>query len=247
MVNKPVAEKSSPLLETKPALSEISYNSAPAKLKGFSLDNVVLGLETVRKSDFLPSKIQKLYEGIIQSTFSMIEVRDPYTAIHQKRVARLALELGKSLRLETSVTLGLYVAAIIYDVGKLGIPSDILCKPGILNKLEFSIIRTHPQVGYDITKWIDFPWSVSQIILEHHERLDGSGYPAGLKADQISIEAKILAVTDVIEAIASDRPYRKALGLDKALEEVVIHKGRFYDAGVVEAALEMFTCRRFNW
>jgi HD-GYP domain-containing protein (c-di-GMP phosphodiesterase class II) len=167
--------------------------------------------------------------------------------MHQRRVALLAVEIGKTLGLPAREMMGIQAAALTHDVGKLNIPAEILCKPGRLNDLEFSIIKTHPQIGYEILKWIEFPWPVADIVLQHHERMDGSGYPGKLRGENISIEARVLGVADVVEAIASDRPYRKAIGLEQALEEITVNKQRLYDGDVVDAALRIFSVQGVCW
>jgi HD-GYP domain-containing protein (c-di-GMP phosphodiesterase class II) len=142
---------------------------------------------------------------------------------------------------------GIRMAGVIHDLGKISVPAEILSKPGKLSALEFSLIKTHPQTGYDILKGIDFQWPIAQIVLQHHERLDGSGYPQGLIGDEIMDEAKILAVSDVVEAMSSHRPYRATLGIDAALEEVTKNKGTLYDAAVVDTTVNLFTKKDFQF
>jgi HD-GYP domain-containing protein (c-di-GMP phosphodiesterase class II) len=142
---------------------------------------------------------------------------------------------------------GLYIAGIIHDIGKINIPTEILSKPGRLSEIELSLIKTHPQVGSDILKEMELPGEVSSIVLQHHERMDGSGYPAGLSGENIILEARILSVADVVEAMASHRPYRPALGLDKALEEINKNRGILYDPEVVDACLKLFKEKRFKF
>ncbi len=141
----------------------------------------------------------------------------------------------------------LRIAAVIHDIGKMYIPSDILSRPGKLSAMEFNLIKIHSQSGYDIIKGMDFPCSVAESVLQHHERLDGSGYPNGLKGEDILLEAKILAVADVIEAMSSHRPYRPALGIDKALKEISKDRGRLFDPDVVDACLELFNSGKFEF
>jgi HD-GYP domain-containing protein (c-di-GMP phosphodiesterase class II) len=142
---------------------------------------------------------------------------------------------------------GIYMAAIIHDLGKVAVPTEILSKPSQLDVNEFELIKTHSRVGFDILKKIDFPWPVAQAVLEHHERLNGSGYPAGLREDRICLEAKIIAVADVVEAVASDRPYRAGLGIEKALEEIEKHKGLLYDGKAVDSCLRLFRDKKFKF
>jgi putative nucleotidyltransferase with HDIG domain len=167
-------------------------------------------------------------------------MRDPYTAGHQERVAHLACAIAGKIGLSEERVEGLRVAGLLHDVGKVSVPAEILSKPMTLTPAEFDLIKAHPQTGYEILKGIDFSWPVAEIVLEHHERLDGSGYPRGLKGEAISLEAKILAVADIVEAMSSHRPYRAALGTDKALEAITKDKGTLYDPGVVDACVELF-------
>lgn len=180
-------------------------------------------------------------ETTVGAIASTLEIRDPYTGGHQRRVAQLAAAIGRELHLPEHQIEGIYLAGLIHDIGKIHVPSEILSKPGRLSPLEYQIIQTHAAAGYEIVKGVDFPWPIAQAILQHHERLDGSGYPNRLKADQIIVEAKILAVADVVEAMTSRRPYREGLGLERALEEILQGKGQRYDPGAVDAC-----CRLFN-
>ncbi len=178
--------------------------------------------------------------GAINSVSRTIEKRDPYTSGHQERVSKLAASIARILALPESQIEGIRLGATIHDIGKIAIPAEILNRPGKLTTLEFELIKTHPEVGYDIIKEVDFPWPVAEMIYQHHERLDGSGYPQGLKGEEISLEARILAVADVVEAINSHRPYRPAFGMEEALD--VIRKGRgvLFDSKVVDACLKLF-------
>jgi putative nucleotidyltransferase with HDIG domain len=190
-------------------------------------------------------KLKKTIKEIVQAIALTVEMRDPYTAGHQKRVANLAGAIAKEMNFSKEQIDAIVMAGIIHDLGKMSIPAEILSKPGRLTEPELNIIKTHPQVGYDILKTIEFPWPVAQIVLQHHERLDGSGYPQGLLGAEIIMEARILAVADVVEAMASHRPYRAALGINKALEEISQHSGVGYDPTVVNACLKLFTENRF--
>lgn len=176
-------------------------------------------------------------QATVAAIASTVEIRDPYTAGHQRRVAELAVAIADEMGLPEERRQGLYLAAVIHDVGKISVPFEILNKPGKLSPWEFEIIKTHVTSGYDIVKGIDFPWPIAQIVLQHHERLDGSGYPNGIKGDDIQIEARILAVADTVDAIMSHRPYRPALGPEAALAEIRRGMGRIYDTAVVEACL----------
>jgi putative nucleotidyltransferase with HDIG domain len=185
------------------------------------------------------SELQKAMDGIIHAVSLVVESRDPYTAGHQRRVAELARAIAREMGLSEWQTMGIYVAGLLHDVGKVAVPSEILSKPGKITDSEFSIIKNHCRVGCEILQRIDFPWPVTKAVLQHHERLDGSGYPEGLSGDQIIIEAKILGVADVVEAMSSHRPYRPALGLKSALEEVSRASGILYDIEVVDACLSL--------
>ncbi len=185
-------------------------------------------------------KLQKAIEGIVQAMAATVEVKDPYTAGHQRRVADLARAIAQEMGFSDDRIEGIHMAGMIHDLGKLSVPAEILSKPTELSEIEFSLIKVHPQAGYDILKEIDFPWPIARIVFQHHERINGSGYPMQIKGEEILPEAKVLAVADVVEAIASYRPYRPALGLDKALEEIQQQKGVLYDSEVVEVCLKLF-------
>lgn len=185
-------------------------------------------------------KTEKAFEATIRVISSIIEARDPYTAGHQRRTASLASSIGSELSLSNEEISGLHMAATIHDIGKISVPTEILCKPSRLTETERSLIMVHVQAGYDILKDIVFPWSIAKIIIQHHERMDGSGYPLGLIGSEILPEARILAVADVIESMASFRPYRAALGIEAALDEIRTHKNVRYDPKVVEACLRLF-------
>lgn len=185
----------------------------------------------------------KLKTNLLESISAIaatVEMRDPYTAGHQRRVAQLATAIASELGLEEHRIEGLNLASVVHDVGKIKIPAEILSKPGRLTELEFTLIQQHAQSGYDILKEIDFPWPIAEFVGQHHERLDGSGYPQGLKGEEILLEARILAVADVIEAMASHRPYRASVGIEAALSEIESKRGIYYDANVVDAALRLF-------
>jgi PAS domain S-box-containing protein/putative nucleotidyltransferase with HDIG domain len=192
-------------------------------------------------------KLHEALEGTIQAMALTIEIRDPYTAGHQRRVSKLSCAIAQDLGMSEFEVEGLRVAGDIHDIGKIYVPAEILSKPGQITAIEYGIIKTHPQVGYDILKTIKFPWPVAEIVLQHHERLDGSGYPLGLVAEHILKQARILTVSDIVEAMSSHRPYRPAQGIDKALAEVVQNKGRFYDTDAVDACVKLFQENRFHF
>jgi putative nucleotidyltransferase with HDIG domain len=192
-------------------------------------------------------RLGRTMEATIQAISTTIEARDPYTAGHQRRVTQLASFMAKNMGLSSAQIAGIRVAGLLHDIGKISIPTEILSKPGLLNDMEMTMIKTHPKVGYDILKSIEFEWPVARIVLQHHERLDGSGYPAGVRDERILLEARILAVADVVEAMSSHRPYRPARGPEKALEEITRGEGTLYDPAVVRSCLEAFTKYNFTF
>jgi len=189
-------------------------------------------------------KLRRVLSQTVNALASSLEKRDPYTAGHQQRVARLAHAVALRMGLPEGQAEGIRIAGILHDIGKISVPTDILTKPGRLSVNEFNLIKEHPQVGYDILKDIEFEPPVATSIIQHHERLNGSGYPEGITGSGIIIEARILAVTDVVEAMASHRPYRPSLGVDKALEEIAAHSGTLYDSDVVKSCLNLFEQHR---
>jgi HD-GYP domain-containing protein (c-di-GMP phosphodiesterase class II) len=193
------------------------------------------------------AKLREALGGIIQTVALTVETRDPHTAGHQRRVANLARAIADEMGLSEKQVDGIRMAGLIHDLGKISVPVEILSKPGRLSELEWGMIQAHPQVGYDVLKTVDFPWPVAQIVLQHHERMDGSGYPQGLSGEEIMLEARILGVADVVEAMASHRPYRPPRGLDKALEEISQNRGVLYDPEVVDACLTLFTEKGFTF
>ena len=186
-------------------------------------------------------KLQNTLEETIRTLAFTVEVRDPYTAGHQRRVAELSSAISRKMGLSPETVKGVKMAALIHDVGKIQVPAEILSKPGRLVPNEMDLIRTHPRVGSDILRKIEFPWPISEFVLQHHERIDGSGYPQGITGKEMHIEARIIAVADVVEAMVSHRPYRPALEMSKAIEEISHHKGTLYDAEVEEACLSLLT------
>jgi putative nucleotidyltransferase with HDIG domain len=184
--------------------------------------------------------LQDSLEDTVRAIASIVEMRDPYTSGHQIRVAELAAAIAKQMGLPVEQVHAIHLAGIVHDLGKIQVPSEILSKPGRITDIEYSLIKTHPQAGYDILKGINFPWPVAQIVLQHHERFDGSGFPQGLKGDAILLEARILSVADVIEAMSSHRPYRPGLGIEAALDEITRLRGTYYDPQVVDACVALF-------
>jgi PAS domain S-box-containing protein len=192
-------------------------------------------------------KLRKALAGTIQAMALTVETRDAYTAGHQRRVTDLARSIAQEMGMNENDVDGLRMAGVIHDLGKISVPGEILNKPGKLTKLEFDLIKIHPQTGFDILKNITFQWPIAQMVLQHHERLDGSGYPHGLRGEDILQEAKILAVSDVVEAMSSHRPYRATLGIDMALEEITANKNILYDADIVDTAVDLFTNKNFQF
>jgi PAS domain S-box-containing protein/putative nucleotidyltransferase with HDIG domain len=192
-------------------------------------------------------KLRKSLMGTIQALSSTVETRDPYTAGHQRKVSNLARTIAQEMRLSNNTVDIIRMAGIIHDIGKISVPAEILSKPGKLSDMEFNLIKTHSQTGYDILKDVGLPYPIAEIVLQHHERLDGSGYPQGLKGDQIFIEARIISIADTVEAISSHRPYRPGLGIDVALEEIVKNKGILYDPEAVEMCLKLFREKGFEF
>ncbi len=205
--------------------------------------NVLLAHQVEQKT----AEIREMLNASIHSMARMIEIRDPYTAGHQQRVAQLACAIAEEMRLETGVVDGIRIAGLLHDVGKIRIPVSILSRAGRLLDAEFEMIKIHPQIGFDLLKDIPFPWPVAQMVFQHHERLDGSGYPQGLSGDAILLEARILAVADVTEASSSFRPYRPARGIKTALAKITQQKGKRYDADAVSACRDLFINQGFKF
>jgi putative nucleotidyltransferase with HDIG domain len=192
-------------------------------------------------------RTQNVIKGTIQLIARFLEMKDPYTAGHQKRVSELAFRIAEALGLNELEREGLLMASLIHDIGKISIPSEILSKPGKLSDIEYDLIKTHSQKGYDILKEIEFPWPIARIVLQHHERLDGSGYPAGVRGDNILLASRILTVADVMEAISSHRPYRAALGVEKGMEHIQQFSGIYYDPEVVRECVNLFQEENFEF
>jgi putative nucleotidyltransferase with HDIG domain len=184
--------------------------------------------------------LERSLEQTIEAIAATIELRDPYTAGHQRRTTRVAVAIAQQMGLEADRVKGLQVAGTIHDIGKISVPAEILSRPGKLSDIEFNLIKRHSETGYEIVHGIDFPWPVAQMIRQHHERMDGSGYPDGLQGEAILLESRILAVADVVEAISSHRPYRPSLGVGAAMEELKERRGVSYDADVVDSALRLY-------
>jgi len=191
--------------------------------------------------------LKKIIGGSVMAIAMTVEKRDPYTYGHQQRVAELARAIGVEIGLSPDQVEGLAIASAIHDIGKISLPAEILTKPSHLSSLEMSLIQAHSQAGYDILKSVEFPWPVAQIVLQHHERLNGTGYPQGLSGEGILKEARIVGVADVVETMSSHRPYRPSMGLDKALEEISAKKGILYDPEAVDACLALIEGKHFEF
>lgn len=191
--------------------------------------------------------LRKVLEGTVYALAEMSQQRDPYTAGHQRRVAQLACAIAREMGLPENQIEGIRMSALLHDIGKMHVPSEILTRPGQISDLETGLIEAHAQVGYEILRTIEFPWPVAKTVLQHQERLDGSGYPAGLSDGEILLEARILAVADVVEAMSSHRPYRATLGMNKALKEISRNKGILYDPDVVAACLIVLRKKKFKF
>ncbi len=185
-------------------------------------------------------QLEETMTGTIRAVSTMVEIRDPYTAGHELRVGKLAAAIGDEMGLDAERCRGLDIAGSLHDIGKISVPAEILSKPTRLQPAEYEIVKTHAQSGYDILKDIRFPWPIAEVARQHHERIDGSGYPQGLKGEQIILEARILGVADVVESMGSHRPYRPARGIDAALEEIAAGRGKLYEPDVVDACLRLF-------
>ena len=201
--------------------------------------------ETDLKQSF--EKVQKGLEDTIQTIAMIVQTRDPYTAGHQRQVDKLAAAIGREMGLSEDRIKGIRAAALLHDIGKIYVPAEMLSRPGHLTETEYDIMKKHPQVSFDILSMIEFPWPVAEIVSQHHERLNWSGYPGGLKGAEILLEARILAVADVVESMASHRPYRPTVGMDKALAEINGNKGTLYDPEVVDVCTRLLTEKGFKF
>jgi HD-GYP domain-containing protein (c-di-GMP phosphodiesterase class II) len=196
--------------------------------------------EAAREKQLYLVQLRQNLEDAVAAIAATVEARDPYTAGHQRRVAALAAGMAKELGLAEEAVQGIHLAGTIHDLGKIKIPAEILARPGQLSEIETRLIQIHPEAGWEILKGVEFPWPIAEMVLEHHERLDGSGYPKGLRGEQISQGARIIAVADVVEAMASHRPYRPSRGLNAALAQIESDRETLYDATVVDACLRLF-------
>jgi len=242
------------LIGKKGKKTSVDYRVAPISDGKGIAPGIVLSLTDISRRKHTEEelklswrRLKDVMEATVRAIASTIETRDPYTAGHQRRVTKLACAIAEEMGLPENQIEGLRKAGELHDIGKISIPAEILSKPGPISEVEYNVIKTHPQVGYEILKNIEFPWPVAKIVLQHHERMDGSGYPMQLRGEKILLEARILAVSDVVEAMAAHRPYRPAHSLQKALDEISKKKDRLYDSKVVEACLKVFKEKRFKF
>ena len=219
------------------------------RLKRVLKERILLAERNQADADLKKSfeKLRRAQNQTVVALASASEIRDPYTSGHQQRVTKLACSIAEKMGLTENLIEGLRIAGLLHDIGKISVPAEILSKPGKITQDEYNIIKQHCQIGYEILKGIEFPWPVAQIVLQHHEKMDGSGYPLGLTGEEILLEARILAVADVIEAMSSHRPYRPGLGIDKALDEVMNNKSTFFDPVVVDACWDLFSSGQFKF
>ncbi len=254
---KPHGHYCIPLLKGDHVLGVLNVYLAPGHVRNAHEESflraaaeVLVGLvEKQRAHDTLTetlARLRKILGGIIDLMASVVESKDPYTAGHQRRVSDLARSIATEMGLPSEEVEGIRTAGLIHDLGKIAIPAEILSKPGRLTELEYQLIQTHVSVAYELLKPIQFPWPIANSVAQHHERLDGSGYPAHLKGDAIGVPGRVLAVADVVESMASHRPYRPALGTDRALEEIERGRGTLYDPDAVDACLRLFREKSYS-
>ena len=224
--------------------TNIMFKGMPAHI--VTLRDITERKEAEKKIRKGITRLSKNLEEAVISLASAFEMKDPYTAGHQRRVTEIVSAIALEMEMDQDRFQGLRLASLVHDIGKINVPTEILSKPGALSDPEFDLIRTHSEAGYNILKNINFPWPISKIVLQHHERLDGSGYPTGLSGTEILLEARIIAVADVVEAMATHRPYRASLGIERALEEIEGNRGLLYDKDVADICLNLFRSGKFR-
>jgi len=220
-------------------LTHFLLTATPLKATDNKVVGVIASFKDISKIKESENRLQNVFKGTILSMAEVVETRDPYTAGHQQRVATIAGKIAREMGLPKQAFEAINTSATLHDIGKIYVPSEFLTKPGKLSNIEFELIKTHSQKGHDILKSIPFNYPVAKIVLQHHERMDGSGYPYGLHGQSILMEARIIGVADVVEAISSHRPYRQSLGMEAAIEEVKKNKAIKFDADVVEAFIKI--------
>jgi PAS domain S-box-containing protein len=227
-----------------------AFDKAELDLLKELADDLAFGIQaqrTHRAQRHAVARLQRTMESTILALANTLELRDPYTAGHQRRVAKLGKALALRIGLDAERAEAIYLAGMIHDIGKIYVPAEVLSRPGKLTSLEFSLVKTHVEAAYGILNPIDFSWPLADIIHQHHERLDGSGYPRGIRGDEILLDARIVAVADVVEAMSAHRPYRPGLGIDAALEEIARGKNTLFDAGVVDGCIALFREDNFDF
>jgi len=218
----------------------ISAGAVDFIAKPFEIGELEAKLKRIERERQAFNQLRSILVQTIEALTTALETRDPYTVGHQRRVAQLASAIAREMNISSAVATTVHMAGLVHDIGKISIPSEILTKPSRLRGTEMSLIKDHPQLGFEVLKGIQFPWPIAQIELQHHERMDGSGYPQGLSGKDIFLEARIIAVADVVEAMMSHRPYRPAVGIEAALDEISKNKGTLYDPEAVDACLRLF-------
>jgi HD-GYP domain-containing protein (c-di-GMP phosphodiesterase class II) len=225
-----------------------AFDNEKIRLLSGLANELAFGIVTLRARAEHHQSAERLRSGMestIEALAGTLELRDAYTAGHQRRVAELAAEIAREMGVTEDEVHGIHLAATVHDLGKIQVPAEILTKPTRLTKLEYEFVKTHAQAGYDLLKDIDFPWPIAQLVYQHHERLDGSGYPRGLRGEHTLMGAKIIAVADTVEAMSSHRPYRAGLGITASLAEITKSRDKLYDAAVVDACVKLFREKRF--
>lgn len=246
----PIIERDHIVMVAGIANKKEAYNESDISHLKLLLDGMWSFIQRKKAEDIIAQSLERLQKatgGIIDVIVTTVEARDPYTSGHQKRVAKLADSIAVEMGLSQDQIEGVRMAGVIHDLGKFSVPAELLSKPFKLREVEFNLIKIHPETGYEILRDIEFPWPLAQIVLQHHERIDGSGYPQGLKGKEVLLEARILAVADVVEAIESHRPYRPANSIQDALDEISQNTGVLYDADAVEACLKLFKEKGFSF
>jgi len=226
------------------------FNEASTKFLDEVADDISVGVKSLRLDRRLAATLTNLQQSLdatISTISGIVEYRDPYTSGHEHRVAHLACAIGQELGLPERQIDGLRVAGHIHDLGKIAVPAEILSKPSRLTEVELQLVREHSLIGYNLIRNLEFPWPIAQMVLQHHERLDGSGYPHGIQGDEIIFEARILMIADVVEAMSGHRPYRPALGIEPALLEIKANRGKYYDSQITDACLALFEQRKFDF
>jgi len=235
---KNIKEKKDQLVEELQEMHEKINDLEKVKIRNNQLE------KDLQQSD---EKLQKFIEGIAYIITEIVETRDPYSKGHQQRVSKLATAIAQEMKLPQDKIEGVKIASLVHDVGKVNLPTEIVSKPSKLVEVEFNLVKNHPRTGYEILKKVDFPWPIAEIVFQHQEKIDGSGFPRGLKGGKILIEAKILGVANLVEAMSSYKSYRPALSIDEALTEISKYKNILFDPEVVDTCLKLFKEKSFKF